>query len=357
MDATALRRARELRGLSANALAAKLNVSQPIIWKIEAGQVQASAELTRRAAGVLEVPVEFLVRAPRFVSEGSLGLFRAHSSKISKTDATSIRQAASILFEFVDRLAEGLQRPQVSIPRSFGDPPELVAERARALLGYSSEEPIGNLTRRLEKHGATIVKSSLSKDAVFGFSTWTNERVPRPFIILGHHQTPYRMRWTLAHELGHIMLGHEYAALPIGEADHEADIFAAALLVPAEQVQEDLLAGTTLSALGFLKTKYGVSIRALAKRAREVGVIDQSKYASLNVQMSAKGWTKSEPGDDKAKYEEPGLIRELLEAKFPAGESPRHVADRLGLPYDVIWASTLTTRDFLWQEHVTSILD
>lgn len=356
MDATALKRARELRGLSANALAAKIDVSQAIIWKIEAGQIRASIDLTNRIAKALDVPVEFLVRTPRLVSEGSVGLFRAHSSKVNKTEATSIRQTASVLFEFVDRLADGVQRPPPSIPRSFGEAPELVATRARALLGYTSEEPISNLTRRLEKLGVTIVKSNLIEDAIFGYSTWANEKVPRPFIILSHYQTPYRMRWTLAHELAHIMLGHEYAPLPPGRADEEADNFAAALLVPPEQFAEDILAGTTLSALSYLKTKYGVSLVALARRAHEIGMIDSNKYTSLNVQISQKGWRKKEPGDDSAQYEEPSLVKELIEAKYAKSIIGDDIAADLGLPYDVVFPAMLSTRGYQMATNVRNLL-
>jgi len=260
------------------------------------------------------------------------------------------------LFEFVDRLSEDVQIPQPSIPRVFGEPPMLAAERARVLLGYSEEEPISNLTRRLEKLGVTIVKSCLKADAVFGYSTWANQKVPRPFIVLSHFQTPYRMRWTLAHELAHVMLGHEYAAISAETADDEADDFAGSLLVPPGQLEEDLLAGTTLSALSYLKTKYGISLKALVRQAHKIGAIDGHRYTSLNVQISQKGWRKGEPGDDTAQYEEPGLIRELLDVKFPPGTPSHQVADIMGLPHDVIFPAMLPTRDFQAAQKLEAIL-
>jgi Zn-dependent peptidase ImmA (M78 family)/transcriptional regulator with XRE-family HTH domain len=346
MDASALRRARELRGLSANALAAKLGVSQSVIWQIEVGRLNASVDLTCRIAEALDVPPEFLVRVPRFVNEGSLVLFRAYKSKLNKSDLTQVRQCASVLFEFVERLSNGLTRIDCQIPRSFGEQPEFAAERMRALLGYAPGEPIGNLTRRLEKLGVTILKAALPEDSVFGFSTWVNDKVPRPFFILNHHQTAYRLRWTIAHELGHIVLGHEYGALPIGEADKQADRFAGALLVPSETLAEDILAGASLSALSYLKKRYGVSIAALARRSYEMNLIEHHRYESLNVQISRKHWRKKEPGDDQAECEEPDLIQQLIKAKYGEGAIKPGISADLGFPHDIVFPAMLTTKEF-----------
>ena len=347
MNASALRRARELRGLSANNLALQVGVSQSIISQIETGRVRASAELTRRIAEVLNVPVEFLVRPPRFVTEGSLaGLFRSYSTKLNKTEATIIRQEASVLLEFVERLSEGYSRPDMMVPRAFGESPGTIASRIRTSLGYGPDEPIGNLTRRLEKLGATIVKAELKKDAVFGYSTWANVKVPRPFIILGHFQTPYRLRWSLAHELGHIVLGHEYNALDPKEADKEADQFAGALLVPPESLAEDLYAGVSLSSLSHLKAIYGVSIVALVRRCNEAGLIDYARYESLNVQISQKGWRKKEPGDDQAEYEEPQLVQQLLHARYGEDYTRASIAAEMGLPEDVLHGCMMPTKAY-----------
>jgi Zn-dependent peptidase ImmA (M78 family)/DNA-binding XRE family transcriptional regulator len=346
MDPRALRRARELRGLSANALATALEVSQAVIWKVEAGQLRASAALTAKVAEHLDVPTEFLLKTPRLLTEGSVGLFRAHSSKVSKTQRTSIRQVVSVISEFVDRLADDIPRPQSTVPRAFGDSPLLVASRTRALLGYSDEEPIGNLTRRLERIGVTVVKASLPSEGVFGYSTWTNEKVPRPLIALNHNQTPYKLRWTLAHELGHLVLGHEYESLLPDEAEEQADAFAGELLAPTSQLRQDLKAGTTLSALSYLKTKYGVSISGLSRLGHKIDAISAAQYRSIQVQISQRGWRKSEPGDESATYEEPALIRELTHHRFGAQVDLESVADSMHLPFDIVYPAMVSTREF-----------
>ncbi|RYG37861.1 ImmA/IrrE family metallo-endopeptidase [bacterium] len=356
MNVSALKRARELRGLSANALAARVGVSQPALSQIESGRINASPETVRKIADALGVPTEFLVRQPRSISDGSFGLFRAHSSKVNQTEGKQIRQLGSVVFEFTEKLAEGIERPEVQIPRIFGEKPALAAEKARNLLGFGSEEPIGNLTRRLERLGVMIVKADLKQDAVFGYSFWANDRVPRPFIALSHHQTPYRLRWTLAHEAGHILLGHEYSATDPKVADQEADQFAAALLVPVEALTEDVFEGVNLSALSRLKARYGVSMAALARRTHDTGLIDHSRYESLVVQMSRLGWRKSEPGDDTAQHEEPILLKQMIEAKYGPGFVPEKVAAHLGYPEDAVFPSMVTTKSFLVSMKLRSLI-
>ena len=257
-----------------------------------------------------------------------------------------LRQTMSTLVELMERLAEDVIRPQPGLA-----PSEQVVGSAvritRAILGYSSHEPLGNLTRRLEKAGVSIAKADLKRDAVFGYSIWLNGATQRPFVALSHFQTPYRMRWTLAHEVGHLVLGHEFRAIDPLQAEREADQFAGSLLVPPEPFMDDLLGGVNLSSLAHLKLKYGVSIAALVRRAYDLGLVDHSRYESLNVQISQKGWRKSEPGDEQAPYEEPILLRQLAERKYGEPLIVKAVSDDLGLPEDILYPCFSGTRAFL----------
>lgn len=338
MNTEALRRARELRGMSCRALALSIGSSPALLSQVETGRVAATPDLTRRIAGALDVPVEFLLRTPWRVGEGSFGLFRAYSTKVSKTDSAQVRQRASVIVELFAGLQEGVRVPEPCISCSVGAKVSDATRSARALLGYTESEPIRNLTRRLEKLGAVVAKDDLKKDAVFGYSFWVHGKHTRPFVVISHFQTPYRARWTLAHELGHLIMGHEFAPIDAREADTEADQFAADLLVPEQSFVDDLEGGSSISAFAKLKARYGVSIAALVRRARDLSLIDHVRYESLNVQMSQKGWKKSEPGDDVAPYEEPLLLRQLANHRFGDRADSLMVATALGLPLDVVQA-------------------
>lgn len=58
------------------------------------------------------------------------------------------------------------------------------------------------------------------------------------YIVYADEQSPQRCRFTIAHELGHIFLGHLFKAdgngfLITDDAEHSANVFARDLLAPA----------------------------------------------------------------------------------------------------------------------------
>lgn len=96
-----------------------------------------------------------------------------------------------------------------------------------------------------------------------------------------------RQRFTLAHELGHLILD---------DANDEkvANSFAAAFLMPADLVKLSFTSHT-LDALLQLKVKFGCSIAALNTRCNALGLIDQQDYKRNWILLGYRGWRKREP--------------------------------------------------------------
>lgn len=111
-----------------------------------------------------------------------------------------------------------------------------------------------------------------------------------------------RQRFTVAHEIGHLVL-HAGLGAPLSASDashreSEAHRFASAFLAPGDAVLHDLnsLGGrVTLTTLTRLKEKWGLSIKAFVVRFRQLGVIDEDQARSLYKQISARKWNKVEP--------------------------------------------------------------
>ena len=72
-------------------------------------------------------------------------------------------------------------------------------------------------------------------------------------------------------------------------------MFASAFLLPREPMMDLIAPDFTLESYARLKAKWGVSIQALVRRARDVGIIDYNRYRSLMIQISSRGWRKNEP--------------------------------------------------------------
>lgn len=111
-----------------------------------------------------------------------------------------------------------------------------------------------------------------------------------------------RQRFTVAHEIGHLVLhaGLEAPLAPTeaNRREQEAHRFASAFLAPGDAVLDDLhrLGGrVTLSTLTRMKEKWGYSVKAFVVRFRQLGVIDDDHARSLYKQISARRWNKVEP--------------------------------------------------------------
>jgi len=140
-----------------------------------------------------------------------------------------------------------------------------------------------------------------------------------------------RDRFTLAHELGHIIL-HSFRP-EAARAEDEANRFAGALLLPRDQMLRDLSDDMPLEAFARFKATWGASIQAIIMRARQLGVITEAHKRSLFTQMSQYGWRASEPV--KVGREEPRLLGTLLVRRF--GDRPYlEAADKLAIPSAIL---------------------
>jgi Zn-dependent peptidase ImmA (M78 family) len=181
--------------------------------------------------------------------------------------------------------------------------------RKRWNLGSDALESV---TQILETHGAMVVHYDALPTARFdGLSalvcnTW-------PLMIVNSEVPIDRLRFDLAHELGHILM--DTAAL--GDEKQEeaaAHRFASSLLMPPDLLKKELGAkrhNVALPELMVLKEKYGISVGALLFAVRMHGIITELTYTGLQKQVSARGWRKKEPVVFKGN-EQPMRLRQLL---------------------------------------------
>lgn len=95
------------------------------------------------------------------------------------------------------------------------------------------------------------------------------------------------------------------------EVEAAADAFAAELLTPLDALRLQMPGHPTLQALTMLKSQWGVSVKSLVRRAKELGTVDDERATGLYRQISARGWNKAEPG--YVPHEKPRALRKMLE--------------------------------------------
>lgn len=182
------------------------------------------------------------------------------------------------------------------------------AGEVRQAAGLEDGDVVGNCIRRTERLGVIVLPMHDELGRHMGLSQRVDAapviRVSRPRLSDDGIVNPSgdRQRFTVAHELGHLAL--HATTPPPATADQarlveqQAHRFAGAFLAPADPLIADLdrLGGrVTLTTLAELKKTWGVAIKMLVVRLRQLGRIDDQHARSLYKQISARKWNKTEP--------------------------------------------------------------
>lgn len=166
---------------------------------------------------------------------------------------------------------------------------EKCAEQFREeVLKVNSFFPLSNLTDVLENLGVCIVyieNIDHKFDDFDGFSEIV-DGIP-VIVLLKEMMDGARLRFTLAHELGHLVMEFN------DNVDEEkcANRFASSLLMPKDAFFREF--GEVRKSLSFyeleqIKREYKVSYAAIIYRLKELGVISDSYYVSLHILINKK---------------------------------------------------------------------
>ncbi|WP_309233839.1 ImmA/IrrE family metallo-endopeptidase [Conexibacter sp. W3-3-2] len=144
---------------------------------------------------------------------------------------------------------------------------------------------------------------------------------------------PARLRFSLAHELGHAVLHWERIADPVVvDAETEAHHFASAFLMPADEIKRQLNRVTpNLANLTRVATQWQVSVQALVMRAKQVGSLSAAEHAGVWRMLNARGLAKAALVD--VHPEPPGVLASLLALhREEHGHDDAAIAEMTGLP-------------------------
>jgi Zn-dependent peptidase ImmA (M78 family) len=145
-----------------------------------------------------------------------------------------------------------------------------------------------------------------------------------------------RSRFDAAHELGHLVLHADgHADSELGEVEAQAHTFAAAFLMPAQDIAESLPRDLNWTAWIAAKHHWRVSLAALLRRGRDLGRLEPEQYAAGMRQMAARGWRRQEPGD-LGPPEQPMFLARTVELLRELGLTTSAVAQEADLPAEII---------------------
>ncbi|MFC5288450.1 helix-turn-helix domain-containing protein [Actinokineospora guangxiensis] len=317
-----LRTLRDLLGFTQKQLAAVAGVQQSWVSEVETGAREPAVDDLRAVASATGTPVGFFAVRPSSVPLDSLRFRKSSTASKIVTRRVSTFYAES--YRVTEDLYDGERYPAPPLPYATAEalePEEIdeFADQTREALRLAPDKPIPHLTRALERSGVAVAPMVLSDDpqdppAVgghFGVSYWGGLSTPA---LIGRFPGSQgdRERFTLAHEVGHLVL-HTFRPRA-ADPEAEANRFAGALLVPRQRAAECITERNSLTDYARLKATWGVSIQALIMRGYAVGTIGETRRRSLFVQLSSKGWRRVEPV--AVGHEPPLLLWTLLSRRY-----------------------------------------
>lgn len=330
-----LRAARKRARLTLRALSAQVGVSAQALSKYEHGQDMPSSDVLMRLAQALNVEVEWLLRpAPPIAL--SMPKYRAHRTRLTA-------KARAALIEQVREWLERYFAIEAILGRSIPFDSRRVRQRIRSVAEAENAaealreawglgmDAIPNLSVTLEYHGVYVGEVG-GADGFDALMLWADET--KPVMVVRKGMPGDRQRFSLAHELGHVVLD-----MPTEWEDREVEAaasrFAGALLVPRTVVVQELgerRSHLSIGELQALKQRYGLSMAGWIHRAQDVGVVSTQAAKRMWQRVRAQGWHKQEPG---AAYppEQPGRMQQLvLQALVEGAISERRAKELLGMP-------------------------
>lgn len=293
-----LRLARDSAGLSLRDLEARINklVSAQAIGKYERDEMMPGSDVLLAISKALCVAPEYLL------SERVIELTGVDFRKAPQASARDERSVEAMVLDRVERYLELEELMPPSGDRwnfpnddqfciATIEEAEGAAEKLRELWRIGVD-PIPLMCELLEDRGVKVISLDLPTN-VSGSKAFVHRPglEDLPVIVVNQSHNGERQRFTLAHELAHLVLRFE----GLGEHEQEkaADRFAGAFLMAKEMMRRllgEARKSISLGELAELKQIFKVSVSALVVRCSQLGIVTKSVYGRLFAQIRSLGW-------------------------------------------------------------------
>jgi Zn-dependent peptidase ImmA (M78 family)/DNA-binding XRE family transcriptional regulator len=315
--------ARESRGMTQSELAQEMknsNITQGSLSKIEQGLKEASDELLEEIATATKYPVNFFyenhaVYPPHLV-------YHRKRKSLSKKILMKIDAETNVKLLHLDKLLGSVEIPESKFPRyeiKGNDSPTYLARCARGHF-QCPRGPIKNVTELIENVGGIVIHSNFTTPKLDGFTMST--------IFINRDLTGDRMRFTLCHELGHLIMHLDRYVSNNDDPEAQANEFASEFLMPEDEIRSDLAGGITINKLANLKRFWKVSMQALLHRAQSLNLISPRMARHIWMTMSKYGYRTREPVETDIPIEKPQLFSILLKThKYELDYSKEDLAE------------------------------
>jgi Zn-dependent peptidase ImmA (M78 family)/transcriptional regulator with XRE-family HTH domain len=306
--------AREARGLTQSELASASSIAQGTLSKYETGFLIPTDEAIEQIAQALCYPTQFFQE-----QDVPYGLPPFHYRRRKKLSTKAIGRIVAemnirrvhikkmlLSFEYSKNafIPEIDQDEYRGKSKAYITPEE--AARVVREMWMVPRGPIANMVELIEENGGIIIHCDFGTDLIDAMS----QRIDGfPVLFFVNVNAPAdRVRFTLAHELGHMVL-HTISVKDDEQMEDEADAFAGAFLMPSDEVRPQLRT-FDLRQISNMKLYWKVSMAAIAMRAHRLKLITPYQNKTFWIEMGKLGYRKKEPNEPPKEH--PKLLRQMV---------------------------------------------
>lgn len=306
--------ARDSRALTQAELASRLGIMQGTLSKYETGLQEPPTEVAADLSTILGYPQAFFYEVGR-----PYGLPPFHYRRRKKLSAKTLARIVAemnirrlhltkllVSFDWKTNAFMPEIDPYEYQGRGKGTLTTEDAARSIREMWMLPSGPIENMVQLIEDNGGIVIPCDFGSDLIDAMSQRI-EGLPILFFVNVNSPSD-RLRHTLAHELGHMVL-HTVTVKSDEEMEDEADAFAGAFLLPADEIRPQLRR-FDLRQLANLKRYWKVSMAALAVRADRLMLITPYQAKMFWIEMSKLGYRKREPNEPPKEH--PKLLRQMI---------------------------------------------
>lgn len=322
--------ARQMRYVTQTELSKSLNITQSNLSKIERGELNVTEHTIKSVASILNFPLSFFYQTEVRTPISNI-YFRKRAS-INQKDLDKIIADVKTVLKCVDYLLEEIeitQYPKYKFDLSEGWTPQSVAIRMREILRIpagSINEPV----KYLEELGIIVYFYDCKEAKFDGLTAYTDNGTP--VIFVNKNMPNDRIRFTLGHELLHLVSHIPCDIEPWRDYEAEANQFPGEFYMPTKECKADLQR-LSFNHLTGLKAFWGLSKAAILYKAKMEGFINESTYKYMIIELTRRGERKIESG--YVDIDSPKVLQQVLALlENELNYTDEEIAEKLCLPVD-----------------------
>jgi len=346
-----LKEIRVVRKLTLENVASWLGVTKQMVSKYETGVSIPQLETIVKLSELFQVPADYFTK-PSTANKSSLSpLFFRTTSNTTNKEIEAARVTNYWNYEIIDCVDRLWGLPKANLPEL--NEVSSVEQKTQALREFwgLNNEPIEDLIYLLETNGIYVTFISSTALKIDGYSQIINKT---PIIVINKDRgSASRQRFSIAHELGHIILHQNISETEYKrnqkEYEKQAQEFASCLLLPPSGFNP-MISSSDLNSLIQLKKCWNVSIQAIIYRCIDKNLLLASEAERTRNRMMREWGGKTEPCDDEIQFEKPSILAKAVSEHILDNETYDAFYAEVSLPISAIKSVIGVGCDF-WNDY------